>query len=192
MALHAVNFNHQTHSIPDNMIGVVTRAVSPIMNLNYDEFTPEELSQACNTFIDKPVFVDHTYLYTDGSDITLANNQGMDLNRSRGHVEDAMIDETGTIQLLIYVDRDYTLLCDLLTSGAINAVSMGCDCLTTCNICDMIVDEENPCAHYPALLGAQYWDGNIVHDVLHHIQFTEISFVFDPADPSALISRVVC
>lgn len=173
---------------PENTLAVETRAVAPGINLNYDEFTPDALEASAPSFEGCPVYVDHVYQLTDSTESFWPD--GMDRSRSRGQVGAWHLDENDVLSLLIFVDKKWEQLCQALLSGAVNSVSMGCECDTYCSVCGKLFSDDAPCAHCPQLIGMPTDDGP-VHDVLERIRFTEISFVFDPAEPSALIWDVL-
>src|SRR3990170_8486957 len=174
---------------------VTTRAISSRVNANYDGWPPEELRQAYGTFIGRPVYVDH-------------NN--WDLKRSRGVVIDSKLYESKLgsghedvwVQLLIEVDAQaFPKLAQSILDGDIDAVSMGADVeYTVCSVCDNRAhDVLQYCAHIPQMKGREIdtFDHvsskrirKLCYEDCYGVSFFEISFVFDPADESALISDV--
>lgn len=181
---------------------VTTRAISSRVNANYDGWPPEELRRAYQTFVGRPVYVDH-------------NN--WDLKRSRGVIIDAKLYENKLasghedvwVELLIEVDANAypklakALIPDPVTGAAdIDAVSMGADVeYTVCSVCANVAhDVLQYCAHIPQMKGREIdtFDKQsnkkirkLCYEDCYGVSFFEISFVFDPADESALISDVM-
>jgi len=172
---------------------VTTRAISSRVNANNDGWPPEELRNGYRTFIGKPVFVDH-------------NN--WDLNRARGVVLDASIHESKLaanydetwVELLIEVDAvAFPKLAQAIVEGKIDAVSMGADVdFTVCSVCDNVAHEPRQfCAHIPQMKGklvetpdkvAGKKMKKLCYEDCFGVKFFELSFVFEPADESAIIS----
>ena len=175
---------------------VTTRAISSRVNANWDGWPPEELRKAYSSFVGRPVFVDH-------------NN--WDTERSRGVILDAKLHEAKLasghedvwVELLIEVDaKQFPKLASAVLSGDIDAVSMGADVeYTICSICKNAArDVLEYCAHIPQLKGkmveavdktAGRKIRKLCYEDCYGVNFFEISFVFDPADESALISDVM-
>lgn len=176
--MSTISFFGEIYHIPRGYIAVATRAVSSdAPNRNGDLFTPENLTEAAPTYEDcERVFVDH--VTDDGQ------SSGVDRVYSRGYVR-AWHMSDGVLYLLIFVSKKFPELCDALATGKINAVSMGCECNFICGICGA----HDGCEH-TAYLGLDTTNG-YAYDILTNIEFKEISFVFEPADPSALIYKVV-
>ena len=167
----AVEFLGSVYPIPEGFIAVCTRAVKPdVPNLNGDLFPTGELRKAAKTYDGcQMVFVNHE-----------TEDEGVDRAFSRGFVEAEGFDDSGTLCLLIMVSKEFPQLIEALETGGVNAVSMGCEAEVKCGICG-----SDHCPHL-SYLGCMTSDG-YAYDVLSDIQFEEISFVFDPADPTALI-----
>lgn len=180
----------------EGFLYVTTRAISSRVNANYDGWPPEELRNAYRTFIGRPVYVDH-------------NN--WDLKRSRGVIIDSKLYESKLasghedvwVQLLIEVDAQaFPKLAQSIVDGDIDAVSMGADVeYTVCSVCaNKAHDVLQYCAHIPGMKGreVQTLDSKtgstikkLCYEDCYGVSFFEISFVFDPADESALISDVM-
>jgi len=175
---------------------VTTRAISSRVNANYDGWPPEELRGAYRSFIGRPTYVDH-------------NN--WDLNRYRGVIIDAKLYENKLasghedvwVELLIEVDASaFPKLAQAILDGDIDAVSMGADVeYTICSVCaNKAHDVLQYCAHIPQMKGREIdtFDKQsnkkirkLCYEDCYGVSFFEISFVFDPADESALISDVM-
>lgn len=178
------------------MLYVTTRAISSRVNSNWDGWPPDELRKAYKSFIGRPVYVDH-------------NN--WDLRRARGVVLDAKLHENKLasghddvwIELLIEVDaKAFPKLAQAILNGDIDAVSMGCDVgYTICNVCgNKAHDVLQYCEHIPHQKGKlvpvrDAKTGSVIkklcYEICYDVSFFEISFVFNPADESALISDKV-
>jgi hypothetical protein len=108
-------------------------------------------------------------------------------------------DETW-VELLIEVDADaFPKLASAIVSGEIDSVSMGADVeFTVCSVCDNEAkDVMQFCAHIPQQKGRmlERFDQRtgskfkkLCYEDCFGVNFFEISFVFEPADESALIS----
>lgn len=175
---------------------VTTRAISSRVNANHDGWPPEELRRAYMTFVGRPVYVDH-------------NN--WDLKRSRGVVIDAKLYENKLasghedvwVELLIEVDANaFPKLAKSILAGDVDAVSMGADVeYTVCSVCgNQAHDVLQYCAHIPQLKGRMIDTVDklsskrirkLCYEDCYGVSFFEISFVFDPADESALITDVM-
>lgn len=173
---------------------VTTRAISSRVNSNYDGWAPDELRKSYSSFIGRPVYVDH-------------NN--WDINRARGVIVDARINEAKLasghedvwVEILIEVDANaFPKLAKAILSRDIDAVSMGADIeKSICSICKNAARTSlDYCAHIPTLKGrfieSKTASGQRIRKLCYEecigVNFFEISFVFDPADESALISDV--
>ena len=187
---------------------VRTRAISSRINKNNDSWPSEELAKAYRTFVGRPVFVDH-----NNDDPKRARGVVID---ARLHVEDdektSALDRFYSsedaedlhkpptwIELLLEVDaRTYPKLATAIRKGWIDATSMGANIeYSICNICANRA--ENPqqyCSHIKTK-GTPFEvtssDGKKCHrnaaEHCYGINFFEDSFVFDPADPTALITE---
>jgi len=94
---------------------VRTRAISARVNKNFDGFESHELKKAHQTFVGRPVFVNH---------------QNLNYRKTRGIVRGSVYKENGTdkyIDLLIEVDaKAYPRLAAEIEAGRLDGVSMGC------------------------------------------------------------------
>jgi len=162
-------------------IYTVTRAISARINQNFDGFPSSELKAAYKTFLGKPLFVNH------------AND---DASKARGRVIGSRYVENGTdkyIQVIQEVSaKKYPKLAKELEEGGIDAVSMGCvAALTICSVCgNTATDMFDMCDHVLHHKG-QTIDGKLVYEECRGIGFFELSYVFDPADETALTSNVI-
>jgi hypothetical protein len=190
---------------PDGYLYVRTRAISSRVNKNNDGWPSAELEKSYGTFEGRPVFVDH-------------NNDDPERTRgvvawSKLHVEDgkeAALDPYYAsapqehlpptwIELMIEVDaQEFPKLAEKIVKKEIDAVSMGADIeVSKCSVCGH--EATNPsqyCSHVQKK-GAEFEvtsdTGEKIHkrayEDCHGITFFEISFVFDPADETALLSE---
>ena len=165
---------------------VVVKAISARINQNYDAWPSEELRDNYRTFIGDPVFVNH-------------RNENPE--RTRGIVLDAKYVEDEVLEdkyilLLIEVDGEaFPNLAHEIVTGGIDSVSMGADIeYSTCSICgNEAVTQEDLCVHVENYKGCYLLDDGeekLVYEICHGVEFFEISFVFDPADETALFEKV--
>lgn len=168
----------------------VTRAISARVNQNYDGFPSEELKKSAHTFVGRPVYVNH-------------NNE--DHHRTRGMIIDSVYKEAGKdkfIELTIEVDaQNFPKLAALIATGELDSVSMGTDVqFTKCSYCDNVAhDIEDFCDHVKYQKGQKLTktdkktgkkESVLVYESCHGLNFFEISYVFDPADETAINQKV--
>lgn len=172
------------------MLYVETRAISARVNQNYDGFPSRELKTAHQTFVGRPVFVNH---------------HNSDPSRTRGRVVSSQYQEQGTdryIVLVIEVDAtNFPKLTTEILNGNIDSVSMGTDVeKTICSYCQNVAFEPHEfCEHVVGMKGMvlprEEPDGTfceqLVYEVCYGLNFFEISFVFDPADETAMVTNVI-
>ena len=168
---------------------VRTRAISARVNKNYDGFPSEQLREAHQSFVGRPVFVNH-------------NN--LNHRETRGIIKGSVYKEEGRdkhIDLLIEVDaRAFPRLAAEIESGRLDGVSMGTDVRhTICSYCNNVAkDPYEFCSHILyhkgsvlERVGANFQrESVLVYEVCEGLNFFEISFVFDPADETALVQEV--
>jgi hypothetical protein len=194
----------------DGYVYVRVRAISSRVNKNHDGWPSDELQRAYRTFIGKPIFVDH-----HNSDPKKARGVIVD---AALHVEDdtktssldpyyasegvdpAHLPPTW-IELLLEVDaKKFPRLAKAVVSGDIDGVSMGANVeYSVCSHCGNTAHTpEEFCKH--VLSKGAYFDYKLpnglkiakkAYENCHKIGFFEISFVFDPADETALTSEVI-
>lgn len=174
-------FHDREHERLDGMYYISVRAISSIVNLNYDGWPSDELQESYKTFIGKPVFVDH---HSD------------DDERARGIILDSQFvrsDDDAWIELLLEIDAQaFPMLAHELRTGGLDSVSMGAYVETIeCSICgELTLENEDHCMHIPHMKG-QMVGGELVYEICRDITFYEISLVFDPADVTAIAKNVV-
>lgn len=168
----------------------VTRAISARVNQNYDGFPSDELRLAYRTFLGKPIFVNH------------ANS---DPNRARGRVVGSRFVENGAdkfIQVIQEVNAEkYPKLAHELVTGGLDSVSMGCSAnRTICSYCgNEATGMFDMCAHVLNSKGQTLrrrtasgdMEDVLVYEECRDLGFFELSYVFDPADETAVVSTVV-
>ncbi len=172
-------------------IYTVTRAISARINQNFDGFPSSELKAAYKTFLGKPCFVNH-------------HNE--DPLRARGRVVGARYVEEGADKYIQVIQeanaRKYPVLAKEIIEGGIDAVSMGCVAASTiCSFCgNEATDMFDMCDHVLRFKGQILSRRNDVTGAYEDIQvyeecrklgFFELSWVFDPADETALHSKVI-
>lgn len=165
------------------------RAISARINKNFDGFPSLELQKAAHTFHGRPVFVNH-------------NNQ--DPKRSRGVIlasEYHGLQDDPHITILPEVDAlTFPRLAEDIVKGDMDSVSMGCDVdNSTCSYCgNVATTAEQFCDHIlnnkgqelPKLVNGQP-KKILVYEICRGLNFFEISFVFDPADETAVMQEVL-
>lgn len=189
----------------DGFLYVRVRAISSRVNKNGDGWPSEELRKAYKSFVGKPIFVDH-----HNSDPKRARGVIVD---AAYHLEDhktASLDPYWSkapdpshmppcwIELLLEVDaKRFPRLAKSVISGDIDGVSMGANVAeSVCSHCGNIAEEPSQfCRHIQSKNA--YFDfidpdtghktSKKAYENCKKVSFFEISFVFDPADETALI-----
>jgi hypothetical protein len=165
------------------------RAISARINKNFDGFPSAELQKAAHTFKGRPVFVNH-------------NNH--DPERTRGVILASQyhgLAEDPHITILPEVDAlTFPDLAGDIINGKMDSVSMGCDVdNSTCSYCGNVArTAEEFCDHILNNKGQELTkleNGRpkriLVFEICRGLNFFEISFVFDPADETAVMQEVV-
>lgn len=165
------------------------RAISSRINQNFDAWPSGELKKSYKSFIGKPIFVNH-------------NNS--DPTKARGKVVAARYVEAGDdkyVETVMEVDgQRFPKLAHELKTGGLDSVSMGVEAgHTRCSMpsCRKLAhDESEFCDHVKYHKGQKVYDyktgkKHLIWEDCHKLGFFELSFVFDPADESAMVSRVI-
>ena len=167
------------------------RAITARINQNYDGWPSSELKKSYRTFLGKPCFVNH---------------QNFDPRKARGKVVAARYIENGRdkyIETVMEIDAQrFPKLAHEIKTGGMDSVSMGVEAgFTICSYCgNRAVDVPEFCAHVKyhkgeklprinARTGAK--EDVLVYEKCYKLGFFELSFVFDPADETAVVSRVL-
>ena len=198
--------DYSDYRTDDGYMYVRVRAISSRVNKNHDGWPSQELQKAYRTFIGKPIFVDH-----HNHDPKRARGVIVD---AALHVEDAKTSALDPyyanapaehlpptwIELLLEVDaKRFPKLAKAIVDEDIDGVSMGANVeLSKCSHCgNEARSPEQYCKHVQSK-GA-YFDyyqpnGQKVskksYEDCYDIGFFEISFVFDPADETALVNDI--
>lgn len=186
----ARDFGLESFTPQPGMIYTRVRAISARVNRNFDGFESSELKRAYATFEGRPVFVNH---------------ENHDPTRTRGIVVASAYREDNDdryIELLIEVDAQaFPKLAQEIADGNIDSVSMGCEVeYTICSYCGNEADDlgdfcEHVLHHKGQTLQRAAANGEIedvlVYEICRGVNFFEISFVFDPADETALAQTVL-
>jgi hypothetical protein len=200
--------DYSDYRTDDDFVYVRVRAISSRVNKNHDGWPSDELAKSYRTFIGKPIFVDH-----HNHDPKRARGIIVD---SQLHVEDdfekaASLDPYYAsapaehkpptwIELLLEVDaKKFPRLAKAVITKEIDSVSMGANVeRSKCSHCgNWARNPDEYCKHIVSK-GAHF---DIVDDHgrktskksyedCYDIGFFEISFVFDPADETALVSEI--
>lgn len=194
----------EDYQTDDGYLYVRVRAISSRVNKNHDGWPSEELKKSYSTFLGKPIFVDH-----HNSDPKRARGVVVD---AALHIEDdiektASLDPYYTsapanhlpptwIELLVEVDaKSFPKLAKAIINDDIDGVSMGANVeRSVCSHCNNeATTPDQYCKHVQAK-GA-YFDyvgpdgqktSKKAYEDCYDIGFFELSFVFDPADETAL------
>lgn len=173
------------------MLYTQVRAISARINQNYDAWPSEELKKSYRTFIGKPVFVNH------------ANE---DPEKARGKVIAARYVEAGDdkyVEVIQEVDaKRFPKLAREIREGGLDSVSMGVEAgITKCSYCgNTATDEPEFCEHVRHHKGEYLPRKNkktgktedvLVYENCYKLGFFELSYVFEPADETAVVSRVL-
>lgn len=169
------SFDYEPRTDGNFLYASVRACTADVPNLNYDMLPHEELKTAYKTFIGA-----YNYL----------NHDNQDPAKARGAVIDAVYHDEDPddrwIECLIEMDEDRCpKLCSLIRSGDIDTVSMGCNVRATkCSVCGN--EAEYPfqfCEHIQQK--GRTFNGHLAYEICEGIDFFELSWVYDPADPSA-------
>lgn len=191
----------------DGYVYIRVRAISSRVNKNHDGWPSEELAKSYRSFVGKPLFVDH-----HNSDPQRARGVVVD---AQIHVEE--LDKISSfdpyyasapenhkpptwVELLLEVDaKRFPKLAKAVINGDIDGVSMGANVeWTQCSHCaNKATTPEEYCQHVSSK-GA-YFDfidksgqktSKRSYEDCFGVGFFELSFVFDPADETALINDI--
>ena len=167
------------------------RAISARVNQNYDGWPSDELKKSYRTFIGKPCFVNH---------------ENHDPTKARGVVVAARYAESGMdkyIETVMEIDAGrFPKLAHEIKTGGLDSVSMGAEAgFTICSYChNKATDLHDMCSHVRNHKGKTLSrldrktgkrEEVLVFESCHKISFFELSFVFEPADETAVASKVV-
>lgn len=166
------------------------RAISARINQNYDAWPSDELKKSYRTFLGKPVFVNHV---------------NDDPRKARGVVVAARFVENSDdkyVEVIQEVDADrFPILAHELVTGGLDSVSMGAEArICKCSYCgneanDMLTMCSHVLGQKGQILGKVNEDGTrediLVYEECRDISFFELSYVFDPADETAVVSNVL-
>lgn len=174
---------------------VRSRAISSRTNDNFDTFPAEEIEAAWQTFIGKPVFVNH-----HNSNHRRARGVIVDATLHRDVAPDGSPDTW--VEVLMEVDAiRFPKLAEGVIKGRINRTSMGCSVAQSiCSFCGNVAEDVSQfCRHIPAMKGQRITrvkpDGTreavLVHEICRKISFFENSLLVEPpADPTAFVLGV--
>lgn len=169
----------------------VVRAISARVNQNYDGWPSDELKKSYKTFLHKPVFVNH---------------ENHDPTKARGVVVAARYVENGMdkyIEVVQEIDAGrFPKLAHEIKTGGLDSVSMGAEAgFTICSYChNKATDMDDMCDHVLNHKGKTLTrfdrrtgkkEDVLVFESCHKISFFELSYVFEPADETAVASKVV-
>jgi hypothetical protein len=186
-AAHRAEFEYQARP---GYLYVRSRAISSRCNDNWDEFPAHEIEQAYQTFVGKPVFVNHV---------------NSDHRRARGVIIDAALhrdrNQDGTpdtwVEVLMEVDAiRFPKLAKAILAGEVDRTSMGCDvAYSVCSACgNKATTPAEYCHHIPGMKGRRIFRraasgarvSELVRETCYGLGFFENSLLVEPpADPTA-------
>jgi hypothetical protein len=200
--------SYNDYRTSDGYIYTRVRAISSRVNKNFDGWPSEELAAAYRSFIGKPIFVDHHNSNPEKARgvivdaiLHVENDMGKASALDPYYATAPANHKPPTwIELLLETDaKSYPKLAADIISGNIDSVSMGANVShTKCSICNHdAYDTDDFCDHVK-LKGASFdaWDENgkktskVAYEDCYKVSFFEISYVFDPADETALVHEV--
>lgn len=202
------DFSFNDYLTDDGYLYVRVRAISSRTNKNHDSWPSDELKKAYRTFIGKPLFVDHHNhnpkkargIVVDAElHIEDSKTSSLDPYYAGSDVDPLHMPPTW-VELLLEVDaKKFPKLAKAIISGDIDSVSMGADVgYTQCNICDNKAKDPGQFCKHIISKGAYFdsykSDGTKTSkrsaEHCYKVSFFELSFVFDPADETALFLDV--
>ena len=172
-------------------IYTVVRAISARINQNWDGWPADELKKSAHTFVGKPVFVNH---------------ENYDPAEARGVVVASRYVENGKdkfIEVVQEIDAQrFPKLAHEIRTGGLDSVSMGAEAaFTICSYCKhKATDESDMCDHVKYHKGEKLRKFNrrtgktedvLIYESCHKLSFFELSYVFEPADETAVASKVL-
>lgn len=170
---------------------VVVRAISARINQNFDGWPSEELKKTSHLWLGKPVFVNH---------------ENHDPSKARGVVVASRYREKDNdkfIECVMEVDgQRFPKLAHEIKTGGLDSVSMGAEAgFTICSYCkNKATDTHDMCDHVLFHKGEKLSRLNrktgkreevLVYESCHKLSWFELSFVFEPADETAVASKVL-
>lgn len=189
-AAHRVGFEYEPRP---GYLYVRSRMISSRTNDNHDTFPAAEIAKGYQSFLGKPVFVNHhnaNHRRARGVIVAVA------LHRDRNH--DGSPDTW--VEGLMEVDAlRFPRLAQAIIAGKVNRTSMGVDVeWSKCSACgNKATSPAEYCHHLPALKGKLIRKRNpgtgrveqrLIHEVCAGLSFFENSLlVEDPADPTAYV-----
>lgn len=169
------SFDYEPRKDGRYLYAAVRACTADVPNLNYDMLPHSELKDCYKTFIGA-----YNYLNHDNQDPAKARGAVID---AKYHDEDP---DDRWIECLIEMDEDRCpKLCSLVRSGEIDTVSMGCNVeSTTCSVCGNVAEYPFQYCEHVQQKGRKF-GGKLAYEVCNGIDFFELSWVYDPADPTA-------
>jgi len=190
---HRAHFDYEPRP---GYLYIRSRMISSRCNDNYDEFPADEIKKAYQTFVGKPVFVNHS---------------NEDHRRARGVIiavalhEDRNSDGTPDtwVEGLHEVDAvRFPKLAQAILAGHVDCTSMGTDvAFSVCPVCDnKATTPLEYCQHIPGQKGRRIYRadphtgqkvGVLVREKCYGLSFFENSLLVEPpADPTAVFTGV--
>lgn len=184
------------YDVEPGYIYVVSRAISSRCNDNHDHFPAAEIKQSYQSFIGKPVFVNHS---------------NDDHKRARGVIIDAALHEDKNrdgspdtwVAVNMMIDaKTFPKLAQEILAGNIERTSMGVDVeRSVCSACNNVATTPMEyCAHIPRAKGQMLYkhdqrtgakSAHLIYESCYGLHFFENSLLVEPpADPTAFFLSV--
>lgn len=184
------------YDVEPGYIYVVSRAISSRCNDNYDHFGASEIKKAYQSFIGKPVFVNH---------------ENDNHKRARGVIIDAALHEDKNrdgspdtwVAVCMMIDaKTFPKLAQEILAGNIERTSMGVDVeRSVCSACNNVATTPMEyCAHIPRAKGQMLYkhdqrtgakSAHLIYESCYGLHFFENSLLVEPpADPTAFFLSV--
>lgn len=190
----------------DGFLYVRVRAISSRVNKNWDGWPSDELAQSYKTFVGKPIFIDHNNSNPGRTrgvvvDAALHVDDGNKTSKDSYYASAPDNHKPPTwVELLMEVDaKSFPRLAKAIINKDIDGVSMGANVeYTKCSHCgNRAEDPSQFCSHIlnkGAVFDFRHKDGRKTsknsYEDCYKVSFFEISFVFDPADETALVRDI--
>jgi ribosomal protein L37AE/L43A len=190
-------------NIEDGYLYVRARAISSRVNKNNDGWPSDELARSYKTFVGRPVFVDHNNSNPSRTrgvivDAKLHVEDGDKLSALDPYYSNAPDNHKPPtwVEILIEVDaKTYPKLAKAIKEGKIDATSMGANIeKSICSVCTNEAETPSQYCDHIKQKGQTFEitadNGEKVkktaYEDCYGVNFFEDSFVFDPADITAL------
>lgn len=187
----AIGAYYDLSSDPRNFLYITARGITAdIPNNNGDAFPREELWRFTPT---KNCFVYQTFVH----DPLHVNHVTSNPKTARGFLLDAHYDSSDPadefVELIIAVDMTKdSKLAHNLEAGHAKTFSMGCNAeVTQCSVCGHFAYSPREFCDHIAHYRMQHIAGQLVYEKCYGVDYTELSYVPDPADAKAQTTSIL-